>query len=68
MVALTTNADHHYGDCFLDDWRSAGLPKPAKAKAFLATVDRATFERKVGVLSQGDFQRVRESIRLVLGF
>ncbi|GEM_PF-2325924 len=68
LVALTTNVDHHYGDCLLDDWRSAGLPKPTKAKAFLATVDRATFERKVGVLSHGDFQRVRESIRQVLGF
>lgn len=67
VVALTTNKDNHYGDCFLGDWKAAGLPQATKAKAFVTTVDRGTFDRKVGMLSATDFERLRDSIRMVLG-
>jgi mRNA-degrading endonuclease toxin of MazEF toxin-antitoxin module len=67
LVALTTNMANHYGDCLLDDWRSAGLPLPTKAKAFVQTIERSTIDRRLGTLSEADFTRLKGNLRTVLG-
>jgi mRNA interferase MazF len=67
VVALSTQrAATYYGDCDLADWQMAGLPQPTKAKGIIQTVDRSTIERRLGTLSPADFDRVEESVRLIL--
>jgi mRNA interferase MazF len=67
VVALSTQrAATYYGDCDLADWQMAGLPQPTKAKGIIQTVDRSTVERRLGTLSPADFERVKESVRLIL--
>lgn len=67
VVALSTQrAATYYGDCDLADWQMAGLPQPTKAKGIVQTVDRATIERRLGTLSPADFDRVKDSVRLIL--
>ena len=68
VVALSTQRRaEYYGDCDLVDWSSAGLPQPTKAKGVIQTIERTTVDRRLGTLSPADFERVRESLRLILG-
>jgi mRNA interferase MazF len=66
MALSTQRGAAYYGDCDLADWRVAGLPQPTKAKGVIQTIDRATIEKRLGTLSPSDFDRVKESVRLVL--
>jgi mRNA interferase MazF len=67
VVALSTQRGAiYYGDCDLHDWRDAGLPRPTKAKGVIQTIDRSTIERRLGVLSSSDLDRVKGSVRLIL--
>ena len=68
MMALTTNMDDHYfGDCDLQDWASANLPKPTKAKGVIQTIEQKLIRRRFGTLSPDDFTRVRDSLREIMG-
>ena len=68
MVALSTQrAVPYFGDCDLLEWRQAGLPQPTKAKGVIQTIDRSTIETRLGALSSGDYARVQDSIRGILG-
>lgn len=68
VVALTTGSQGPYfGDCPIVDWSSAGLLGPTKAKGVIETLERSVFEKKIGVLSDRDFQDVQASIRQILG-
>ncbi len=68
VVALSTQRRAgYYGDCDLLDWRTAGLPQPTKAKGVVQTIQRTTVERRLGMLSQADFDRVKTSVHLILG-
>ena len=68
IVALTTNTrDSYYGDCNLNDWRAAGLPKPTKAKGVIQTMERQMIERRLGTLSAADLNSVKQSLRDILG-
>ena len=67
VVALSTQRGAvYYGDCDLQDWREAGLPRPTKAKGVIQTIDRSSIERCLGALSSSDLDRVKESVRLIL--
>lgn len=68
MVALTTKLDRDYfGDCIIEDWRGANLPQPCLAKGVIQTIPRAAVKNRLGSLTAGDLQRVRDSIKLILG-
>lgn len=67
VMALTTNlATPRFGDCNLQDWSQAGLPKPSKAKGSLHTIERTKFEKQYGNLTPGDLERLRGSVRQIL--
>ena len=67
VVALSTQRGAmYYGDCDLQEWREAGLPRATKAKGVIQTIDRSTIERRLGALSPSDFDRVKEAVRLIL--
>ena len=68
VVALTTNlSSPRFGDCLLSDWSAAGLPLPSKAKGSLHTIERSAVAKQYGKLSAADLERVRASIRQILG-
>ena len=68
VMALSSQMDAHYhGDCDLNDWRSAGLPLPTKAKAVVETIERNKVDLQYGSLSATDLQRVKENLRELLG-
>lgn len=47
-------------DVLLTDWRAAGLLKPSVARLDrLVTAERTVFVRRLGVLTAGDLQKVR---------
>jgi mRNA interferase MazF len=47
-------------DVLLTDWQAAGLLKPSVARLDrLVTAERRVFVRRLGVLTVGDLQRVR---------
>ena len=69
VVALSSKIDAtYYGDCDIVDWQAAGLALPTKAKGVVETVDRASIDRQYGTLSSDDLGRVKDSLRLILGF
>ena len=68
VVGLTSNISTvRYGDHVLNDWRSAGLPLPTKAKAVLETVQRTAAKNRLGVLSPSDLSGVELVTREALG-
>lgn len=68
IVPLTTNlAAHRFGDHLLNDWASAGLPRPSMAKGVVETIERSTFDRQIGRLSPRDLRAVEAGLREVLG-
>jgi mRNA-degrading endonuclease toxin of MazEF toxin-antitoxin module len=67
VVAVTGNVHIAYhGDCDITDWKVAGLAKESKAKGVVQTIDRASVDYQYGNLSATDFQRVKDSLRLIL--
>ena len=49
-------------DVQLHDWRSAGLIRPSVARPHkLVTLDKRLIEQRIGLVSQFDWDRVRES-------
>lgn len=67
VVALSSKIDNpYYGDYYLLDWQSAGLPKPSKAKGIIETIDRTTIEKTFGTLSSNDFINLKDCIRTML--
>lgn len=67
VVALTTNlADRYFGDCDINAWQQAGLPRPSKSKGVIQTIERATVERRLGTLTASDFERVKQSLREIM--
>jgi len=68
VVALTTSmSSPRFGDCVLTDWSAAGLPLPSKSKGAIHTIERSAVDKQYGTLSRADLERVRESVKQILG-
>ncbi|GAH57583.1 unnamed protein product [marine sediment metagenome] len=68
MAAITSNVDRQlFGDTKLGDWKKAGLLYPSLAMAIIRTIKREMVERKLGRLSNKDFQSVKKNLKKVLG-
>ena len=68
MVGLTTELSRNYfGDCSIQEWQAAGLPKPSVAKGVIQTISQDTVDRRLGVLTSDDFSRVQGSVKEILG-
>jgi mRNA interferase MazF len=53
-------------DCFLQDWRSAGLRKASAFRAFMITVPRDYVIFRAGRLSDNDWRHVRQRLQAAL--
>ena len=68
MMAITGDVGRDYfGDCPLDDWQEAGLLAASTAKGVIRTISRAKIRRRLGSLSTPDRERLRNSLRAILG-
>jgi mRNA interferase MazF len=69
MVGLTTELGRNYfGDCPIQEWQAAGLPKPSVAKGVIQTISQDMVDRRLGTLTSHDFSRVQGSVRQIFGF
>jgi len=64
VARVTGQAAQTEHDASLADWEQAGLALPSVARLHkLATLDKRLVERKVGVLTEADWLRVRVKLR-----
>jgi hypothetical protein len=69
MVGVTTKLGRNYfGDCPIQEWQAAGLPKPSVAKGVIQTISQSTVDRRLGALTSDDFSRVQVSVKEIFGF
>lgn len=54
-------------DIILKDWAAAGLLKPSVVKGILGTIEQTLVVRVLGMISNGDFQKVEQSFANTLG-
>lgn len=64
VMAITSNVKRSLvGDTRIDEWKSAGLLYPSLVAGIIRTIKHTMVIRKLGVLSQYDFQKVQSSIK-----
>lgn len=68
IVAITSNTKRAlFGDTKIEEWEKAGLIYPSLVTGIMRTIKESMIIHKLGILSQRDFQRVRENIRKTIG-
>ena len=55
------------GDCTIEDWREANLPRPAMVRCRLATLQTSLVLRRLGKLSEAEFGKVQDVLYMALG-
>lgn len=55
------------GDYAIQDWKEANLPHPALVRSRVATLKTALVLRRLGKLTETDFQRAKSAFSDVLG-
>ena len=68
MVAISGSTEREFfGDCPIDNWQEAGLLQQSKAKGVIRTIQRSYIRGRLGTLTESDKQRLKASLRLILG-
>jgi mRNA-degrading endonuclease toxin of MazEF toxin-antitoxin module len=68
MIAVSTRTDKvFFGDCLIEDWAEAGLVEGCKAKGFFRTIEKSKIRDRIGRLSDADRERLKTSLRDILG-
>ena len=68
VAAITSNIERIlFGDTMIDDWKEAGLIYPSLVTGIIRTIKSSMIDRKLGLLTKQDFQKVRENIRKAAG-
>jgi mRNA interferase MazF len=65
VARITSKLHETQFDALLQDWQQAGLMLPSVVRIHkIVTLDKQLVERKLGVLTPGDVDRVHERIQL----
>ena len=68
IVAITSNTKRVlFGDTKIEEWEKAGLIYPSLVTGIMRTIKESMIIHKLGILSQQDFQKVRDNIRKTIG-
>jgi mRNA interferase MazF len=68
VAALTSNVERLLpGDCLIERWQEAGLPKPSVATAILRTIKAPMIERTLGTIHALDLRTFSKHLRPLLG-
>lgn len=69
VVAITGNIKRVlFGDTKIDKWKEAGLIYPSLVTGIIRTIKDSMIIRKLGTLSQQDFQKVQKNLWKAMGF
>ncbi len=69
LAAITSNVDRVLvGDTKIEKWVDAGLKFPSLVAGIVQTMKKAMLGKKLGTLSDGDFQKVQTNLKRVMGF
>jgi len=64
VARITTHQPRDSFDVSVNDWSQASLDRPSAVRPHkLATIDKSQVNRKIGVLSAADLERVKDSFR-----
>jgi mRNA interferase MazF len=55
------------GDYTIENWKDANLPRPAKVRCRLATLQSSLVLRRLGKLSEAEFSKVQSVLYIALG-
>ena len=55
------------GDYTIEGWRDANLPRPARIRCRLATLQNSLVLRRLGKLSEAEFSKVQDVLFIALG-
>ncbi len=68
IAAITSNIYRSLtGDTKINQWNEAGLRFPSIVTGIFQTIKKEMVDRKLGTLSNEDFQRVKENLKIALG-
>ncbi len=67
QITSRVSAPARPGDYAIADWRQARLPRPALVRARLATLARSLVLRRLGSLSEADYQGALAALKAQLG-
>ncbi len=67
QITSRMSAPPRQGDYRIEGWREAKLPRPALVRARLATVESSLVFRRLGFLTEQDFQGAQTAMKSVLG-
>ena len=65
QITSRVSSSPRAGDCRIEEWREANLPRPALVRARLATVGISLVLRKLGRLSESDFRSAISELRSI---
>ena len=69
LVAVTSNVTRALiGDTKIEEWQKAGLKFPFLVTGIVQTMKSSMIIKKLGSLTDGDFQRVQHNLRHAMGF
>lgn len=68
IIAITSKIDESStpGECFIEDWKYAGLLKPSCIKPAISTIETKLVLKKLGELSQSDVSSMRVILKEIL--
>jgi len=68
-LAITSNTKRIlFGDTKLVQWKEAALLYPSVIAGIVRTIKKSMIYRRIGALTQKDFQRVEKNLKQILGF
>jgi mRNA interferase MazF len=63
QITSRVSAPPHPGDCLIEGWREAHLPRPALVRARLATLEASLVLRRLGALDETDFKAAQAALK-----
>ena len=68
-MAITSRSrqTQDFGECYLQNWREAGLLKPSVIKPLIATLEQSMIIRNMGSLSLADKSSLCTTLQEILG-
>jgi len=69
LLAITSqlHPSMGFGDCRIEDWKSAGLLKESVFKPLIATIDKSRLMGRLGRLASQDLWKMTNLLQSVLG-
>ena len=69
VLAITSNTERIlFGDTKPVQWKEASLLYPSVITGIVRTIKKSMIYRRIGALTQKDFQQVEKNLKKILGF